>query len=121
MEANERTVRPRIVEAFEVLSLAVIACEVIFLPFSWKAVIWVPLRVLLVLGVTRRGSAAARWILCLIYVVYLILIAAVMVVGRQADLPWTYWGIVVVDVVLLALLWSSGISAWISSKAMRTS
>ena len=117
--ATRTAKRPRSVAAFETLSIICLVLELVFGPgFTWDDLIWAPLMLWIVLSVTRRKSSVARWIFTLLYGLGVALLASIIAVGMvgPSDLKWTGWGLTLVGVVQLAMLWSQGTSRWIASR-----
>ena len=122
MEARQAE-RPHSVAAFETLSVAYLAFELVFVPgFTWHDLVWVPLALWIVLSVTRRKSRVARWIFTALCGSGFAIMVYIFVAGlaELSQVDWAGWVLSAAAIAQLALLWSQGTSRWIASRSLTT-
>lgn len=112
--------RPKIVEYFELGSVALLAIELLVgSGLAWDDVIWVPLMLWLILSITRRKSSLARWILSAVFGLGASLLILLFVRGvvPLAVLTWPAWLLLLASIAQFAILWSPVMSRWLASNS----
>ncbi len=111
--------RPLTVRAFEALSIATLAFELVLVSgVDWSDLVWLPLMLVLIMSVTRSGSATARWIFSVLCALQLAMAFYLFARGSMPplDVASAAWIMAGAAMLQLALLWSPAMSHWIASK-----
>ena len=116
------TARPQTVATFEVLSVIVLALELILVSgFTWDDAISLPIMLWMIFSVTRQRSGLARWLFSAIYAFGFFVSAYLFADGtlEVQSVRWTIWLFLMLGIIQLSLLWAPATSQWIASRAKR--